>query len=103
MAKSLFLLFCCVFVSRALWAQAPRPDTALPQKLNIKKASPGWADHPKYFTKKLPGTGTDSTQSLMYMKPGKRDSLQLRLPAQKNKKVELQIKARQREQMLRRQ
>jgi hypothetical protein len=103
MAKSFLLLLCCVFLSRSLRAQAPRPDTALPQKLELKKASPGWADHPKYFTKKMPGTGTDSTRSLMYMGPGRRDSLQLRLPVKKNKKVDLQVKANQREPLFRRQ
>ncbi len=39
MAKSFFLLLCCAFLSRSLWAQATKPDTLLQQKLQIKKAA----------------------------------------------------------------
>lgn len=101
MAKSLLLLFCCACLSRTLLGQAPRPDTAIPQKLELKKAGPGLAGRPAYFTKKTPGMGTDSVRSLMYMRPARRDSLQLRLPAQKNKKVE--VKAGHQEPLFRRQ
>jgi len=103
MAKSLLLLLCCAFLSRALRAQAPRPDTALPQKLQLKKADLSWADHPTYFTKKMPDPETDSVRSLMYVGPAKRDSFQLQLPAIKNNKVGFQIKAGQREPLFRRQ
>ena len=101
MAKSLLLLLCCAFLSRALRAQAPRPDTALPQKLQLKKADLGWADHPAYFTKKTPDSGTDSVRSLMYAGSARRDSFQLQLPVIKNNKVGVQIKTGRREPLFR--
>lgn len=103
MAKSLLLLLCCAFLSRTLWAQAPRPDTAFPQKLQLKRADLGWADHPAYFTKKTSDPETDSVRSLMYLGPAKRDSLQLQLPVMKNNKLDIQIKAGKGEPLFRRQ
>ncbi|MDO6430845.1 hypothetical protein Q4E93_09605 [Flavitalea sp. BT771] len=103
MAKSLLLVFCCAFLTQGLWAQTPRRDTAIPQKLEFKKAGPGRAAHPAYFTKKASFGDTDTSRSLMYMRSGKRDSVQLGLPARKNKKIDFQIKATQREPLFRRQ
>jgi hypothetical protein len=103
MAKSLLLLLCCAIFSRGLLAQAARPDTALPQKLEFKKTGPGWAVHPTPFTRKMSFGETDSARSLMYMRPGKRDSIQLGLPVRKNKKIDIQMKAGQREPLFRRQ
>jgi hypothetical protein len=103
MAKSLLLLLCCAFLFQTLWAQAPRPDTVFPQKLQLKKADLGWAGHPAYFTKKMSDPEADSVRSLMYVGPARRDSFQLQLPVMKNNKLDLQIKAGKREPLFRRQ
>jgi hypothetical protein len=95
MVKPILLLLCCVFLSRSLLAQAPRTDTALPQKLQFKKADFYGNDQLAYFIKKLPASsGSDSVRSLMYLGPPvKRDSFQLQLPVMKNINAGIQIKA----------
>jgi hypothetical protein len=104
MAKSFFLLLCCAFLSRSLWAQATKPDTARPQKLQLKKVSLAGTDHPDYFAKKnTAGETADTTRSLVYLGPPKKDSMQLGLPAIKSKQLDFKIQAGQRQPLFGRQ
>ena len=103
MVKSVFLLLCCIFLSRLLHAQVLRADTALPQKLQLKKVDLFGTDHLAYFTKKLPAPENDSVQSLMYLGPVRRDSFQLQLPVMKNINAGIQIKAGRHEPLYRQQ
>lgn len=102
MAKSFFLLLCCAFLSRSLWAQATKPDTLLQQKLQIRKASLEGPDYSAYFAKKNGvGETADSPRSLMYLGPPKKDSMQLGLPAIKSKQIGFKIQAGQRQPLFR--
>ena len=104
MVKPLLLLFCCVVLFRSLRAQTPVSDTVVPQKLQLKKADPGWTGQPTYFTKKSTDRETtDGVQSLMRVGPARKDSMNLRLPPVKTNKVDIQIKTGPREPLFRRQ
>jgi hypothetical protein len=104
MAKSFFLLLCCTLLSRSLWAQATKPDTSFPQKLQFKKVALDGLDHPDYFAKKnTAGETADSPRSLVYLGPPKKDSMQLGLPAIKSKQLDFKIQAGQRQPLFRRQ
>jgi hypothetical protein len=93
MVKPLLLLLCCVVLSFSLRAQAPRSDTAIPQKLELKKADTGFTKHPVYFTRKRTNGETDSVRSLMYVGPVRKDSMNLRLPPTKANKVDIKVRA----------
>jgi hypothetical protein len=88
MAKSILLPLCFLILMQGLRAQDYKsPDTALPQKLELRKAGIGWADHPNYFAKKA--EDNDSTPSIVYLGPPRKDSIDLNLPPVQASRVSL--------------
>jgi hypothetical protein len=93
MAKSFLLLLCCAFFFQGLWAQDRqtadeqlRVDTAIPQRLELRKADIGWVSHPLYFAKKM--DTDDDMRSILYQ-PVRRDTFDLDLPKLKNHSVDV--------------
>jgi hypothetical protein len=81
MAKSLLLPLCCVFIVQGLRAQDYRTaDTTIPQKLELRKTSIGWVDHPhsNFFAKRT--EEGDTARSILYLGPPRQDSFDLNLP-----------------------
>jgi hypothetical protein len=81
MAKSLLLPLCFLFIVQGLRAQDnSNADVTIPQKLELRKASIGWADQPTthLFAKKA--EEGDTARSILYLGPPKQDSFDLNLP-----------------------
>jgi hypothetical protein len=107
MAKSFLLLLCCAFFFQGLWAQDRqtadeqlRANTAIPQKLELRKADIAWASHPNYFAKKR--ETDDDARSILYQ-PVRRDSFQLDLPRLKSHAVDFHAHMGRREPLFREQ
>ena len=93
MAKSLLLSLCCICLFHALRAQDYRStDTVIPQKLDLKKSSLTWTDHPNYF-KKSPATDQDSGESILYLGPPKKDTFNLELPRMQSSGISFRASA----------
>ena len=103
MAKSLILLL-CLCIQQGLRAQDYKTaDTAIPQKLELRKAGVGWVDHPNFsdypnapdapnFFAKKPGEG-DTARSILYLGPPKQDSFDLNLPKMQSAHVSFRASA----------
>lgn|GEM_PF-1876692 len=103
MAKSHFLLLCCILFACSVRAQNSRLVADIPLKLEFKKANFGWAAHPNYFPKRSIDPADDAGRSMLFTGPRKNSSVNMRLPEVKHKKVDFQFKAGPREPLFRRQ
>jgi hypothetical protein len=73
-------------------------DTAIPQKLELRKVSIAWVDHPgyteysNYFAKKA--GDSDAAQSILYLGPPKQDTFDLNLPKPQTGHISFRASAR---------
>jgi hypothetical protein len=102
MAKSSLPLLCCTLFACSVWAQKTISDPLIPQKLTFKKADLGWKANASYFPRKTWDAGDDS-RSILYTGQRKKNPVDLRLPELRARKVDFELKAKQREPLFRRQ
>ena len=94
------LLSCRACIVQGLRAQDYRTAaTTIPQKLELRKASIGWVDHPSYsgypnavdhanfFVRKM--EEGDTARSILYLGPPRQDSFDLNLPKMQASHVSL--------------
>jgi hypothetical protein len=112
MAKSILLPLCCVIVVQGLHAQDYRTADAaiasIPQKLELRKGSIAYVDHPGYFDSPSSASyfakrpeDNDTARSILYLGPPKADSFDLNLPKQQAGHLTLRASMRRQQPLFR--